>query len=178
MLERRQSQVVLTQVVSRQTGELGIGFWAVARSVLIFLGAPLVAGVILRYGTLPILPATRLLPDLFSNLRFVFCRPFTANYSKLPFVPASKMPEDDFTKFKFDATQDHHLLQGQCAMRGASASALVQYSKAVLHVFAGLIAIKGRKWLDEKFMLYFGPLALVALVYTIIILFALQVGLA
>lgn len=75
------------KVVSRQTGDFGIGFWSVARSVLVFLGAPLVAGIILRYG---------------------------------------------------------------------------------------LIALKGKKWLDEKFMPYFGPLALVALVYTIIILFALQ----
>ncbi|CAL5230038.1 g13483 [Coccomyxa viridis] len=37
-----------------------------------------------------------------------------------------------------------------------------------------LIALKGREWFDKKFMPYFGPLALVALIYTIWVMFALQ----
>lgn len=37
-----------------------------------------------------------------------------------------------------------------------------------------LIGLKGREWYDKKFMLYFGPLALVALLYTIWVMFALQ----
>ena len=38
-----------------------------------------------------------------------------------------------------------------------------------------VIAAKGRKWLDTKFMPWFGPLALLSLVYTVLVLFALQV---
>jgi ACR3 family arsenite transporter len=76
------------KVVSQQSGaNLNFGFWQVARSVLIFLGAPLVAGIVTRYG---------------------------------------------------------------------------------------LIALKGRDWLDKKFLPWFGPLALLALVYTVLVLFALQ----
>lgn len=41
-----------TQVVSQSSGSIGFGFWDVARSVLIYLGAPLVAGIITRYGEL------------------------------------------------------------------------------------------------------------------------------
>ncbi|KAI9026988.1 arsenical-resistance protein [Hyaloraphidium curvatum] len=63
------------------------GFWLVAKSVLIFLGVPLVLGVILRYS---------------------------------------------------------------------------------------LILIFSRSWLDKKFLPYFGPVALLALVYTVIVLFASQ----
>ena len=75
------------KVVSRSAGDYTFGFWQVARSVLIFLGAPLAAGVITRYG---------------------------------------------------------------------------------------VIAIKGRTWLEKKFLPRFGPVALVALVYTVLVLFALQ----
>lgn len=35
--------------------------------------------------------------------------------------------------------------------------------------------IAGRKWLDEKFLPYFGPVALLALIYTVLVLFGLQV---
>jgi ACR3 family arsenite transporter len=34
--------------------------------------------------------------------------------------------------------------------------------------------MKGRAWFDTRFMPYFGPTALVALVYTIIVMFASQ----
>lgn len=78
------------QVVSRQYlggGQgLHIGFWQVCRSVLIFLGAPLVAGVVTRYSVI----------GLFGKQRF------------------------------------------------------------------------------DKFMIYFGPVALIALIYTVIVLFGLQ----
>lgn len=39
----------------------------------------------------------------------------------------------------------------------------------------GVWRLKGRKWLDEVFLPLVGPLALLALLYTIIVLFALQV---
>lgn len=42
--------LLCVQVVSRQSGEFSVKFWDVARSVLIFLGGPLVAGIALRYG--------------------------------------------------------------------------------------------------------------------------------
>lgn len=45
--------VFYLKVISQQytgDGELSISFWDVARSVMIFLGAPLVAGIITRYG--------------------------------------------------------------------------------------------------------------------------------
>ena len=48
-------------------------------------------------------------------------------------------------------------------------------SRHVVTAFAGIIAVAGRKWLDTKFLPWFGPVALVALVYTIVILYALQV---
>ena len=38
----------------------------------------------------------------------------------------------------------------------------------------GLIGIFGEKWYNEKFMPWFGPVALLSLIYTIIVLFALQ----
>lgn len=78
------------QVVSRQylSEGLHINFWDVARSVLIFLGAPLVAGILTRYA---------------------------------------------------------------------------------------FLATKGRDWYEVKFTPRVGPLALLALVYTIVVLFALQV---
>ena len=78
------------QVVSHQytgAGQFDLKFWDILRSVLIFLGIPLVAAIITRYS---------------------------------------------------------------------------------------LIALKGREWFDKKFMPYFGPLALVALIYTIWVMFALQ----
>ena len=78
------------QVVSHQyqgAGEFNLQFWDVFRSVLIFLGIPLVAAIITRYS---------------------------------------------------------------------------------------LIALKSREWYDKKFMPYFGPLALLALIYTIWVMFALQ----
>lgn len=79
------------QVVSRQylgsNSTFHIGFWTVARSVLIFLGAPLVAAIITRYT---------------------------------------------------------------------------------------VIWIKGRSWFDKQFAPRIGPIALVALVYTVWLLFALQ----
>ena len=37
-----------------------------------------------------------------------------------------------------------------------------------------LIGLKGRAWYDKKFMPYFGPLALLALIYTVWVMFALQ----
>uniref|UniRef100_A0A383W304 Arsenical-resistance protein n=1 Tax=Tetradesmus obliquus TaxID=3088 RepID=A0A383W304_TETOB len=64
-----------------------VGFWPVAKSVLLFLGIPLVAGVLLRYG---------------------------------------------------------------------------------------LIAVKSREWLDKRFMPWFGPCALLGLLYTIVVMFASQ----
>ena len=67
--------------------QVTFGFWTVCRSVLIYLGAPLVAGIITRYG---------------------------------------------------------------------------------------LIYARGEKWYNEKFMPWFGPVALISLIYTIIVLFALQ----
>ena len=78
------------QVVSRQyldDSGVSFGFWPVCRSVLIFLGAPLVAGVITRYG---------------------------------------------------------------------------------------FIAVKGKEWYEKRFLPWFGPVAFISLIYTIIILFALQ----
>lgn len=80
----------LTAPVSKplsQPPQVTFGFWTVCRSVLIYLGAPLVAGVITRYG---------------------------------------------------------------------------------------LIYAFGEKWYNEKFMPWFGPVALISLIYTIIVLFALQ----
>ena len=80
----------MLQVVSHQytgAGEFNLNFWDVFRSVLIFLGIPLVAAIITRYS---------------------------------------------------------------------------------------LIGLKGREWYDKKFMPYFGPLALLALIYTIWVMFALQ----
>ncbi len=38
----------------------------------------------------------------------------------------------------------------------------------------GLIHAWGEKWYNEKFMPWFGPVALISLIYTIIVLFALQ----
>jgi ACR3 family arsenite efflux pump ArsB len=73
------------QVIGGQ--DIDIGFWTVAKSVLIFLGAPLVAGIITRYT---------------------------------------------------------------------------------------IIALKGREWLDKKFMPWFGPVALLALIYTVLVLFGMQ----
>ncbi len=67
--------------------DINIGFWTVAKSVLIFLGAPLVAGIITRYS---------------------------------------------------------------------------------------IVALKGREWLDKKFMPWFGPVALLALIYTVLVLFGMQ----
>ncbi|GAX84956.1 hypothetical protein CEUSTIGMA_g12377.t1 [Chlamydomonas eustigma] len=78
------------KVVSRQyLDDSGVtfGFWEVCRSVLIFLGAPLVAGIITRYS---------------------------------------------------------------------------------------LVWAYGEKWYNEKFMPWFGPVALISLIYTIIVLFSLQ----
>ena len=37
------------------------------------------------------------------------------------------------------------------------------------------MAIMGRKWLEEKFLPWFGPVALLALIYTVLVLFGLQV---
>lgn len=74
-------------VVSRSGASLGFGIWPVARSVLVFLGAPLVAGVTTRYT---------------------------------------------------------------------------------------VVALKGRDWLDRTFLPWFGPISLLALVYTVLVLFALQ----
>ena len=37
-----------------------------------------------------------------------------------------------------------------------------------------LSAAFGEKWYNEKFLPWFGPLALISLIYTIIVLFALQ----
>jgi len=74
------------QVVSG-SGGVHVSFWNVAKSVLLFLGVPLVAGVILRYG---------------------------------------------------------------------------------------ILLVKPRTWLDQKFLPYFSPLALLGLLYTIIVLFANQ----
>lgn len=82
--------MLLLKVVSHQYGEdsdVTFDFWTVARSVLIFLGAPLVAGIITRYS---------------------------------------------------------------------------------------LIYAFGEKWYNDKFLKWFGPMALISLIYTIIILFALQ----
>lgn len=82
--------VLLLQVVSRQYLDgsgVTMNFWTVCRSVLIFLGAPLVAGIITRYG---------------------------------------------------------------------------------------LIRLFGEKWYNTKFLPWFGPVALISLLYTIIVLFALQ----
>ncbi len=39
----------------------------------------------------------------------------------------------------------------------------------------GIMAIAGRKWLEEKFLPWFGPVALLALIYTVLVLFGLQV---
>ncbi|KAF8072455.1 acr3 [Scenedesmus sp. PABB004] len=64
-----------------------VGFWPVAKSVLLFLGVPLLAGVLLRYG---------------------------------------------------------------------------------------LIAAKSRRWLDESFLPWFGPVALLGLIYTVFVMFACQ----
>jgi ACR3 family arsenite transporter len=75
------------KVVSHQENSLSIGFWDVCKSVLIFLGAPLCAGVLTRYG---------------------------------------------------------------------------------------VISLKGKKWFDEKFVPVISPIALIALIYTILVLFALQ----
>eukprot|EP00882_Tetradesmus_deserticola_P009676 GHRQ01010217.1.p1 GENE.GHRQ01010217.1~~GHRQ01010217.1.p1 ORF type:complete len:395 (+),score=129.49 GHRQ01010217.1:645-1829(+) len=74
------------QVVSGGAA-MHVGFWPVAKSVLLFLGVPLVAGIILRYG---------------------------------------------------------------------------------------LIAVKSKDWLDKKFMPWFGPCALLGLLYTIVVMFASQ----
>ncbi len=41
-------------MVSRSSGSVDFSFWDVARSVLIYLGAPLVAGIITRYGARPL----------------------------------------------------------------------------------------------------------------------------
>ena len=71
---------LLLQVVSHQTNVPGIDFRTIAISVLIYLGAPLVAAIITRYA---------------------------------------------------------------------------------------LIALAGRRWFDKRFMPYFGPVALLALVYTV-----------
>lgn len=38
----------------------------------------------------------------------------------------------------------------------------------------GLIAIKSREWLDKRFMPWFGPCALLGLLYTIVVMFASQ----
>jgi ACR3 family arsenite transporter len=78
--------LLLLQVVSG-SGGVDVGFWEVAKSVLLFLGVPLVAGIVLRYG---------------------------------------------------------------------------------------LILMKSRTWLDQKFLPYFSPLALLGLLYTIVVLFANQ----
>lgn len=40
---------------------------------------------------------------------------------------------------------------------------------------AGIIALAGRDWLEKKFIPWFGPVALLALIYTVLVLFALQV---
>jgi ACR3 family arsenite efflux pump ArsB len=37
-----------------------------------------------------------------------------------------------------------------------------------------LIWAYGEKWYNEKFMAWFGPVALISLIYTIIVLFSLQ----
>ena len=34
----------------------------------------------------------------------------------------------------------------------------------------------GREWLEKKFLPWFGPVALLALIYTVLVLFGLQVG--
>ena len=74
-------------VVSGSTTAVDVGFWPVAKSVLLFLGVPLVAGVLLR---------------------------------------------------------------------------------------AVILAFKPRRWFEDVFMRYFGPLALVGLLYTIVVMFAAQ----
>jgi ACR3 family arsenite efflux pump ArsB len=38
----------------------------------------------------------------------------------------------------------------------------------------GLIAIKSKEWLDKRFMPWFGPCALLGLLYTIVVMFASQ----
>jgi ACR3 family arsenite efflux pump ArsB len=38
------------------------------------------------------------------------------------------------------------------------------------------MAIMGREWLEKKFLPWFGPVALLALIYTVLVLFGLQVG--
>jgi ACR3 family arsenite transporter len=38
----------------------------------------------------------------------------------------------------------------------------------------GLIAVKSKEWLDKRFMPWFGPCALLGLLYTIVVMFASQ----
>ena len=56
-------------------------------------------------------------------------------------------------------------------MLGHLASVLLHHHLPWL-CFACLHA--GEKWYNEKFMKWFGPVALISLLYTIIVLFALQ----